>query len=144
MFLQRTHLLWALPSSGRGGSNLFRKLFALLAFPITIAVLWALPRNAHAQILYVSQQISIGPPFGDVGIVSEFNAKTGEVIDANFITGLRVPRGLAVSGNTLFVADRGRNTVGKYDARTGAAINPGLITGLSPVGLALSGNTLLW
>jgi hypothetical protein len=75
------------PPPGRGRSNLFRKLFALLAFPITIAVLWALPRNAHAQ-LYITP--------GN-GTVSEYDATTGAAINANFITGLQFPPiGIAV------------------------------------------------
>src|ERR1700751_1963305 len=96
MFLQRIHLLWALPSSGRGRSNLFRKLFALLtsnwrrSFPasylliIAIAVLWAVPKDACAQ-LYVFNR-----PEGRFGgeVVSEYNATTGAAINANFITGL--------------------------------------------------------
>src|SRR6516162_6835418 len=43
----------------------------------------------------------------------------------------------------IYVSSR-VNTVGKYDANTGAAINPGLITmGLNvPIGLAIFGNTL--
>ena len=43
----------------------------------------------------------------------------------------------------LFVANIPSGTVGKYDASTGAAINPGFITGLrEPRGLAVLGNTL--
>jgi hypothetical protein len=53
--------------------------------------------------------------------------------------GLVRPEGLAVLGNTLFVANNGNGTVGKYDAKTGAAINAAFITGLSsPEGLGRS------
>ena len=47
-------------------------------------------------------------------------------------------------GDTLFVANEGSgNTVGKYDATTGAAINASFITGLNfPYGLAVLGDTL--
>jgi hypothetical protein len=87
---------------------------------------------AHAQ-LYVSQGSTVG----------EYDATTGAAINANFITGLSAPVGLALSGNTLFVANNGSGTVGEYNATTGAAINANFITGLSnPTGLALSGNTL--
>jgi WD40 repeat protein len=99
------------------------------------AGLWPMPRNAHAQ-LYVIRD-------SKTGIVSEYDAKTGEVINANFITGLSRPVALAVNGNTFFVTNENGGTVGKYDANTGGAINPGFITGLSgPEGLALSGNSL--
>jgi hypothetical protein len=35
------------------------------------------------------------------GIVGEYNATTGAAINASLITGLELPDGLAVSGNTL-------------------------------------------
>ncbi|MFY9984982.1 MAG: hypothetical protein WAK31_09490 [Chthoniobacterales bacterium] len=110
---------------------------------IAVAVLWAAPRNAEAQ-LYILQS----PPFsGALGSVSEYTS-TGKVINANFITGLQNPTCFVVSDNILFVAylagpsDIG--TVGKYDATTGGAINAGFITGLvNPIGLAVNGNNLL-
>ena len=46
-------------------------------------------------------------------------------------------------GDTLFVTNSGAGTVGKYDAKTGGAINASFITGLNePGGLALLGDTL--
>ena len=78
--------------------------------------------------------------------VGKYNATTGAVINANFITGLNyAPTALAVSGNILFVASGsyGTGTVGEYDATTGAVINANFITGLSSSdGLAFSGNNL--
>ncbi len=89
--------------------------------------------TARAQ-LYVSQ----------LGIltVSEYNATTGATINANLITRLRTPSGLAIQGKTLFVANES-GSVGKYVA-TGAAINPSFITGMRffPQGLAVQGNIL--
>lgn len=105
------------------------------AFLIAIAVLCAMPRNASAQ-LYVTQA---------GGLVSEYDATTGEVIKAKFIKGLHVPVGLAVSGkdNVLFVTNATTGTVGKYDASTGAVIKANFITGLDwPVGIAIKGKTL--
>jgi hypothetical protein len=111
-------------------SNWRPLLRALYAFLITIAVLWAMPRTAHAQ-LYVTST----PGGGLIGVVSKYDAKTGDLINANFIAGLNFPAGLAVKGNTLFVANDAfaatAGTVGKYDAKTGAAISPSFITGLS-------------
>jgi hypothetical protein len=53
-------------------------------------------------------------------------------------TGLNGPFGLAVLGKTRFVANADSGTVGKYDAKTGAAINAAFITGLNePIGLAV-------
>ncbi|MBV8277015.1 MAG: hypothetical protein JO170_17405 [Verrucomicrobia bacterium] len=89
-----------------------------------------MPGIAPAQ-LYVNNGNAVG----------EYNATTGAVINANFITGLNKPTGIVLSGDNLFVANFGSGTVGEYDARTGAAINANLITGLSGlVGLALSGD----
>jgi hypothetical protein len=49
---------------------------------------------------------------------------------------------LAISGNTLFVANSLSGTVGEYDATTGAAINANFITGLSgPGGLVVASVT---
>jgi hypothetical protein len=39
----------------------------------------------------------------NTGTVGEYNATTGATINANFITGLSTPLGIAVSGNNLFV-----------------------------------------
>jgi hypothetical protein len=48
-----------------------------------------------------------------------------------------------VKGNTLFVSNFDANAVGKYDATTGGAINPGFITPLFFLeGLAVKGNKL--
>jgi len=68
-------------------SNFRPLLRAFYPFVIAIAVLWAMPRNAHAQ-LYVTQR--------GAGIVGEYDATTGFAINANFITGLNGPIGLAV------------------------------------------------
>jgi DNA-binding beta-propeller fold protein YncE len=99
--------------------------------------LWAMPKNAHAQ-LYVTEV-----PGDNGGVVDKYDAKTGAAISPSFITGLNDPQWLAVKGNTLFVANAGGNTVGKYDATTGAAISPSFITGMGfPLGLAVLGNKL--
>jgi len=111
-------------------SNLRPLLRAFQAFLVAIAGLWPMPGNAHAQ-LYVIRD-------SKTGIVSEYDAKTGEVINANFITGLSGPEGLALSGNSLFVTNLNGGAVGNYDANTGTAINASFITGLNnPVGLAV-------
>jgi hypothetical protein len=120
------------PRTGRQTNwrPLRRPLCTLL---LDIAVLWAIPGNAHAQ-LYVGQ-------FNN-GSVGEYDAITGAAINANFITGPN-SFGLALSGNNLFVANWVGTTVGEYDATTGVAVNANFITGLNnPTGLALSGGNL--
>ena len=88
---------------------------AFYSFLIAAAALWAMPKNTHA----------------------------GGAISPSFITGLNNPYGLAVSGNTLFVANYAGNTVGKYSVTSGRAINANFITGLNaPIGLAMFGLTL--
>ena len=93
-----------------------------------------MPTRAGAQ-LYVSQV--------QAGIVSEYNASTGALIKADFITGLSTPNALLLSGSDLLVANEA-GSVGKYNASTGAAINQSFITGTNfqPIGLALSGTDL--
>jgi hypothetical protein len=88
-----------------------RSLFSALL--LAIIALGARPGNAHAQI-YVSQ-LGDGP---DAGFVGEFDGTTGAAINANLITGLYGPVGLALSGNTLFVANYLDGTVGAYNAST--------------------------
>jgi len=84
---------------------LYRALCTLL---LCIAVLWAMPKSARAQLL-ASEYSSDS--------VGEFNATTGALINPSFITGLNGPSD--------------SNTVGEYNATTGAAINASFIKGLS-------------
>src|SRR5260370_457562 len=120
-------------------SNWRPLLRAVYPFLIVIAALWAMPKNAHAQ-LYVTEFPQGGGPIGFVG---KYDGTTGAAISPSFIIGLSFPRGLAVLGNTLFVGNGSNGAVGKYDATTGAAINASFITGLNvPFGLAVLGNTL--
>lgn len=120
-------------------ANLRPLLRALHPFLISVAVLWAVPRNAQAQV-YVLEQSTTSP----TGSVSEYSAR-GELINANFIIGLSANQ-IAVSGNNLFVVNYPVGTngwVSKYDATTGAAINVSFITALnSPNKLAVSNNSL--
>jgi WD40 repeat protein len=115
---------------------------ALLRVLLVVLTTWtaflAMPGRAHAQ-LYVSSRTT--------GIISEYNATTGAVINANFITGLTAPEALLLSGDNLFVVNNGSGSggwVGKYNATTGAAISQSFITGTDfyPSGLALSGGDL--
>jgi WD40 repeat protein len=111
--------------------SLLRALYASL---IAIAALSGMAETARGQ-LYV----------GQLGILttSEYNAATGVAINANLIKRVITPSGLAVQGNTLFVANES-GWVGKYDNATGTAINPRFITGMQflPEGLAVQGNIL--
>jgi hypothetical protein len=99
---------------------------------------WILsPGRASAQ-LYVAQE--------GAGSVSEYAPISGAAINVNLITGLAGPGGIALSGNTLFVANSGVNRVGKYtvNATTVTEANPTFISaGLStPISVAVSGSHL--
>ena len=52
--------------------------------------------------------------------IGKYNATTGEVINASFITGLDSAFGLALLGDALFVADFLGGRVGVYDTTNGA------------------------
>jgi WD40 repeat protein len=72
------------------------------------------------------------------GTIGEYNATTGEAINASLVTGGDSFHGLALSGNDFYVATYDNGTVAKYDATTGALINASFISGLSqPVNLAI-------
>jgi DNA-binding beta-propeller fold protein YncE len=75
----------------------------------------------------------------DIGTVGKYDASTGAVINANFITGLKKdPVALALSGNRVFVANFLSGTVSECDATTGAVINANFITGLNfPLAIAV-------
>ena len=104
-------------------------LRAFGSFVIAGVALLAMPGKSGAQQLYVTNMP------GGAGVVSEYNAETGEMIKAKFITGLTLPFGLVVKDNWLFVVDE-TGFVGKYNASTGKAINAGLISGLNaPAGV---------
>ena len=82
-------------------SNWRPLLCALYAFPIAIAALWVVPRNAWAQ-LYVTKPLL--PP-GLLGVVSEYDPMTGASLNPKLIGGVSFPEALALNGDTLFVAN---------------------------------------
>ena len=75
--------------------------------------------------------------------IGAYDATTGAVVNATFITGLSSPTGIAVSGSNLFVANAFANTIGEYNVTTGAPVNATFITGLSaPVGIAIASTSV--
>lgn len=101
-------------------------------FSISGAIALAISGNT----LYVANYSS--------NIVSTYDAITGSVINANFITGLDNPRGLALdSSGNIFVSNYNTGVIGKYNATTGAAVNASLVTGaINPFGITVDGNDL--
>jgi hypothetical protein len=72
------------------------------------------------------------------GRLAEYNTD-GTTVNANLVGGLVDPRGLAVEGNDVYVAETGKNRVGKYTIVNGAvsASNPAFISASDPVSLAI-------
>ena len=98
-----------------------------------IAVLGTMLANVQAQSFYVS--------LPDSNTVGEYSPGGGPINAKLITTGLNRPIWMAVSGNTLFVANTANGTIGAFNATTGAPINANFITGASG-GIAVSGNTL--
>jgi DNA-binding beta-propeller fold protein YncE len=64
--------------------------------------------------------------------ISTYNAYTGELINASFITGLGgAPYDITNDGSHLYIANYASNKIGKYDAVTGAEIDANFVTGLT-------------
>ena len=79
---------------------------------------------------------------GIAGSVGEYDAMTGAAINVALITGLSSPTGIALLGNSLYVANSGNGTIGKYNL-DGTPVNPAFITGLNnPLDLAAFGGNL--
>lgn len=81
------------------------------------------------------------------GTVAEVDATSLALTNLTFVPngqGLSGPGALALGGqNRLFVVSGSTNTVGVYNATTGATINPAFVTGLTGVGgIAVGGNRL--
>ena len=75
------------------------------------------------------------------GKVGEYTTR-GATVNANLISGLDHPVGVAVEGADLYVANAGSNTVGEYTT-SGAIVNTELIKGLNtPVAVAVEGADL--
>jgi len=129
------------PSSGASAINAQNFPITGLRGPAGLAI--------SGNNLYVANQANL--PTGDdpkgtiKGTVGLYNANSGKAINAQFITGLSKPTGLAVAGNTLYVSSFIPNgTVSAYTANTGAPA-PGFTTipGLSQqTGLAVAGGIL--
>jgi sugar lactone lactonase YvrE len=122
-------------------SNWRPLLRAVSAFLTAFA---ALAANASAQTtLYVS---AFGFGLPPSGTVTAYDPNSGTVLSGSGfpITGFNVPVGLAIGGNTLYVADRSTGTVTAYDAGKGTpAKNFMPITKLKkPSGLAVDGSVL--
>jgi len=80
--------------------------------------------------------------FGSPGQIQKYTL-SGSAVTTPLVTGLNSPAGIAItgSGNYLYVANRGGNTIGEYN--TSGTLENTISTGISsPVGLAIYGNNL--
>ena len=98
--------------------------------------------DSFGQVIYVSDLNG-----SKVGI---YNGVTGSSLNTNFLSGVSLPSGIAITGSNLYVLNQGiyrpnqsNGSIGLYNASTGAAINTSLISGLnSPRGIAVSDSNL--
>jgi hypothetical protein len=112
---------------------------------------WGVALSGNDLFVAITGPIVNGHWEAGAGSVAEYNATTGALIDASFITGLNVPETLQIVGSNLYVTNNadttiGNNTLGSigvYDLTTGDPINAALVTGLNqPAGIAIYGNDL--
>ena len=104
------------------------------AFPIGLA----LDKSNHLFVL----NNNAGP-----GIVAEYDATTGAQGPFPFIQQLGSPAGITLDGLNHILVTTGYDSVGMYDATTGATINAAFINGQglnAPIAVALDGNNHLF
>jgi hypothetical protein len=103
---------------------------------LLILVISAITPYARSQIFVTSTN-----GFVNNGTVGEYNLNDS-VLNADLVTGLYAPGGIATNGSDIFVADRYQGTIGEY-SMSGATISPALVSGLGDTSsLALSGSDL--
>jgi DNA-binding beta-propeller fold protein YncE len=112
---------------------------------ITLSGLVAAALALAATSLQAADDIYVSDLYGSSG-VSEYTL-SGHRVTKPLVPGseLSDPFGMAISGNTLYVANMGSDTISTYDASTGASIDPSFISGVGlnqPASLLLSGDTL--
>jgi len=98
-----------------------------------------------ATSVQADDDLFVSDLYGNSG-VSEYTP-AGNPVAQPFIPGsdLSQPFGMAISGNTMYVANMGSDTISTYDATTGAPINASFISGVGlnqPADILLSGDTL--
>jgi len=112
---------------------------------ITLSGLVAAALTLAATSLQAADDIYVSDLYGSSGI-SEYTL-SGHRVAKPLVSDseLSDPFGLAISGNTLYVANMGSDTISTYNASTGASIDPSFISGVGlnqPASLLLSGDTL--
>lgn len=74
--------------------------------------------------------------------IGTYNATTGAVINANFITGLSGVSQLSYANNVIYTSSYGGGVINTYNATTGALITNNFISISSPTGKRIIGSTL--
>jgi DNA-binding beta-propeller fold protein YncE len=98
-----------------------------------------------ATSLKADDDIFVSDLYGNSGI-SEYSL-SGQQVATPLVNNSDVnqPFGMAISGDTMYVANMGSDTIGTYDATTGAPINTSFISGVGlnqPASILLSGDLL--
>ena len=74
---------------------------------------------------------------GNPSRVAEYNATTGALINDSFVTTVGEPWGIAVVGNTLFVASYNDEVIYEFNATTGAQLSQSITLTTEPEGIAI-------
>ncbi len=74
--------------------------------------------NKAQKVLYVSNIVGGGTDIDGNGYISRMNAVTGQILPGPLVSGLNGPKGMVMSGNTLWVSDI--NRLVEVNTRTGA------------------------
>ncbi len=83
-------------------------------------------------------QVYVSDLSGKIGVYSE----SGQAVNADLVTGLRLPTGISISGSNIYTANYLSGTVGVYTT-SGTLVNAALLSGLpGPVGIAVSGSNI--
>ena len=122
----------------------------------TVPLQQDIPRST-IRIAFIAALVLVSPPFAaaqivvtnnngsgllaSTGTIGEYNVD-GTTVNAALLSGLDVPKGIAVSGANLFVVESGIDHIGEYTI-AGAPVNPVVTDGAAfPTSLALAGTNL--
>ena len=112
-------------------SNTSHALRLIVAFALALALGAPAITRAGTLSIYIA---------GSTQTVGQYSSTTGVPINANLITGLDRPAGIALTGGTLYVLNSGNATVGLHNPATGVSTTAFILVGSSnPVALAVSG-----
>lgn len=111
-----------------------KRLQGFLGCALPVVALLTTVSLASAQTLFVGTESG--------GKVMSYNVATGSVTNNSLVSGFTNIYSLTTSSDTLYVGDIGNSKTGAYGFN-GSTINATLVSGYKPIGLSVSGTTLL-